>query len=354
MARWAEIDYSTKLLSDKELKPLSVHRLALVRGIIFGKHGRVFKEDEIQQYLWSTKWYKDDNSFSNAQLNDTERANLDKVRLAEAAKHKHVQPGDLRFWSNRPFTLAKLKGASVLDEHIMRSEIEAIHGKTFPDQPTLQAYFEDRYWYKGDPKYNSRVLNKTERANMAILAKAERASGDKGIHPEDVVAFQNQPLPEDGLKHSSLSDLRLLRNGFYALHGRGFHTEWLDSYFEAQEWYKPQDNPTPLNPIEHANVIRIVKREADIHQSLGQVAVDKALVGSLALEDVRNLKNEIYARHGKVFKTKWLESYFASLPWYKPNLAYSEALLNPTEKKNVAFLGKLQAKLQSQMSMEEG
>ena len=40
--------------------------------------------------------------------------------------------------------MAKVKGASLLDDHIMRAEIEAIHGKTFSDQPTLQKYFYDK------------------------------------------------------------------------------------------------------------------------------------------------------------------------------------------------------------------
>ncbi len=354
MAKWVNVDYSLTPLKDGDLQPLSEHRLAVVRGIIFGRHGRIFKEQEIQDYLWKQPWYHADSKFTNDLLNDMERANLDKVRLAESAKHKHVQPGDLRYWTQRKFPAAKVKGASILDDHIMRAEIEAIHGKSFPDQPSLQSYFEDRYWYKADPKYNARSLNRVERANMAILAKAEQQIGGKGIHAEDLPAFQNQPLPADALNRTSLTDLRLLRNGFYALHGREFHTDWLYSFFAAQEWYKTVDHPTPLNPIEHDNVLKIVKREGEIHQSLGQVTLTKTLVGSMQLEDVRNLKNEIYARHGKVFKTKWLESYFASLPWYKPNPDYSDALLNGVEKKNTTFLAQMQTKLQKAMSMEEG
>ena len=70
--------------------------------------------------------------------------------------------------------------------------------------------------------------------------------------------------------------------------------------------------------------------------------------------DGRKLKNEIYARHGRVFKTKWLQSYYASLSWYKPNLKYSDAMLSSAEKKNLKMLDLTQQKLAKQMSMEEG
>jgi hypothetical protein len=31
------------------------------------------------------------------------------------------------------------------------------------------------------------------------------------------------------------------------------------------------------------------------------------------------MRDEIYARHGKVFKDPWTQKYFASFDWYKAN-----------------------------------
>jgi hypothetical protein len=53
---------------------------------------------------------------------------------------------------------------------------------------------------------------------------------------------------------------------------------------------------------------------------------------------VRLLRNELYARHGRVFKDKIVQSYFAALPWYKPNAAYDDSLLTPMERKNAQTL----------------
>src|SRR5206468_9764148 len=69
---------------------------ALLRGVVFGKHGRVFKERSIQDYLEKQPWYKPSKTFSNAVLTPVERLNLDLIRTTEADKHTFIEPGDMR------------------------------------------------------------------------------------------------------------------------------------------------------------------------------------------------------------------------------------------------------------------
>jgi hypothetical protein len=52
----------------------------------------------------------------------------------------------------------------------------------------------------------------------------------------------------------------------------------------------------------------------------------------------RMLRNEIYARHGRLFKSKDLKFILESTDWYKPDPEYSDTMLNDTEKKNVQFI----------------
>jgi hypothetical protein len=35
--------------------------------------------------------------------------------------------------------------------------------------------------------------------------------------------------------------------------------------------------------------------------------------------DLKILRNEIYARHGRIFKTDYLRNYFLDQPWYSPD-----------------------------------
>ena len=82
--------------------------LKLLRGIVFGRHGRVFKDAEISTFLEAQDWYKANPDFNNSMLNATERQNLDLIRVAEASKHETVQPGDMRYWRHANLTPKKL------------------------------------------------------------------------------------------------------------------------------------------------------------------------------------------------------------------------------------------------------
>src|SRR5262249_38714364 len=142
LAKWEKFDFSTQLIKAEQIQRLSLDDLKLLRGIVFGRHGRIFREQDIQDYLYSTDWYKADENFKNSVLNDTERKNIDVIREVESEKHKQVEPGDLRFYKDRIITAEMLGKHSLAELHIMQAEIEAIHGKRFDEEPSLQTYFE--------------------------------------------------------------------------------------------------------------------------------------------------------------------------------------------------------------------
>lgn len=152
--KWEDFDFAGRKLATADLGPMTLDDLKLVRGIVFGKHGRVFKDPEIRRYLESRDWYKPKSDFNNAALNDTERHNLDVIRIAEAQQHETVQPGDMRLYQNRALTRRKLGAHSNAEWTVLAAEVEAIHGKRFDDQPWLQQYFDERYWYRAAQQYD--------------------------------------------------------------------------------------------------------------------------------------------------------------------------------------------------------
>src|SRR6267142_5709614 len=105
---WETFDFAGRGVVPADLSALTLEDLKLVRGIVFGKHGRVFKDHDIKRFLESRTWFKADPNFQNSSLNDTERANLDVIRIAEAQKHEIVEPGDMRLYQNRALTRRKL------------------------------------------------------------------------------------------------------------------------------------------------------------------------------------------------------------------------------------------------------
>ncbi|MEK5464036.1 YARHG domain-containing protein [Paenibacillus sp. FSL R7-0210] len=86
----------------------------------------------------------------------------------------------------------------------------------------------------------------------------------------------------------------------------------------------------------------VVTRDYTLKDSSNSV-LSPEKIGSLDNHILELARNEIFARHGYVFKRKDLQDYFAAKPWYHADSTYKEHL-NPTEKQNVALLHEYEAK----------
>ncbi|HEY0765210.1 MAG TPA: YARHG domain-containing protein [Pyrinomonadaceae bacterium] len=351
-----DLDFAKTSLKVAQAQKLSPEDLKLLRGIIFGRHGRVFKDNDIKVYLEEQSWYKPNPEFKNSMLNATERLNLDVIRIAEASKHETIQPGDMRYWRDRQITPRKLGKHSGAEWKVLLAEVEAIHGKRFDDEPWLQQYFDERYWYFADAKYDAKKLSTIERKNLEILSGAQRRQRNVAILPGDMQFFENKTISERMLNGLSLHELRLLRNEVYARHGRMFRAEWLQQYFYFQPWYNPDENfkDEELSGNDKLNVETIVKFENRIHQELSSKPITRALLEGLFLEDASQMRQEIYARHGKVFKESWLQKYFSSFDWYKADPNFSDAALTDVEKANIATIAAYEKRAVTAMSTIEG
>ena len=356
LARWTNFDFAKQSLRSSDVARASLYDLKLMRGIVFGRHGRIFKDAEIQLYLKEQDWYKPNAAFQNSMLNNTERRNLDLIRVAEASKHPTVEPGDMRYWQTRPLTIKKLGTHSGAEWLVLRSEVEAIHGKRF-SEPWLQKYFEERYWYKESDTYDPKKLSQIEIKNLATISSAHKRSRNVALAPGDMELFEDKPITPQMLRGLSLHELRLLRNEVYARHGRAFKSQWLMQYFFSQEWYQPSDEfkDEDLSGADKQNVETIVAYENKIHDELGRQPISRSLLEGLFLEDAVKMRQEIYARRGKVFtKEPWFQTYFESFAWYKANPEFDEAQLTEVEKRNIATIAAYEKKAVSAMSVIEG
>ena len=351
-----DLDFGKTSLKQVQIQKLEMYDLKLLRGIIFGRHGRVFKDTEIKNYLDEQSWYKANPDFKNSMLNDMERRNLDLIRIAEASKHETIQPGDMRYWRDRPITPRKLGKHSGAEWKVLLAEVEAIHGKRFDDEPWLQQYFEERYWYFPSAKYDAKKLSPLEQKNLQMLSDAQKKQRNVAVLPGDMEFFENKTITDQMLRGLSLHELRLLRNEVYARHGRMFRAEWLQQYFFQQPWYAPDENfkDEELSGNDKVNVETIVKYENTIHQELGTKPIARALLEGLFLEDASQMRQEIYARHGKVFKEAWLQKYFSSFDWYKADPNFTEASLTDVEKRNIATIAAYEKRAVTAMSTIEG
>ena len=356
LKKYHAFDFSKKVVTKAELSKLDLSELQKLRGLVFGKRGRVFKEQSIQDYLAKQTWYKPNPGFSNKVLTANEHKNIDSIREAEAAGRDYIQPGDLRFWQGKEIPEDKLSTETAAEWRVLIAEIEAIHGKTFPDEPWLQKYFEERYWYKANPNYSSAMLSENDRKNLATIIAARDKQRKVAVSPGDMDKFQDAPLTEELLKGATLNELRVMRNEFFARRGKRFVTPGYRSFYEWQDWYKPIKDQTKvkLNPIEEANVKTIENYEKKIRDRITTEVLEPETFEGLFTEDLRMLRNEIYARHGRVFKDAKLQKTFAEMSWYKPDPNFRDEMLSEIESKNLASIKKAEEAAISKLDEIEG
>jgi hypothetical protein len=351
---WERFDFGQRRVDSTAIAKLPLAQLRQIRAIVFGRHGRPFADEpELHRFLQSRSWYHADPKFRNSSLSAMERANLDVIRAAEADKHPQIETGDMRYRRRHVITTAMLGHHTYGDWQVIASEVEAVHGKVFQpeDEPDttdaygndvsyLQLYFTERYWYRADTTYNPARLSAIERANLDTIALARMRDLGQSVAPGMMYLFQDKLLSDTMLAHVRLYELRVLRNEVFARHGRRFQTPWLASYFAEQPWYKPNPSfrESDISEIEKANLKLITAVEARRHEELSTREISPIELEGLFPELARRLRNEIFARHGRVFRDKKLQSYFASFDWYKPDPKFDERTLTPIEKTNVQVI----------------
>ena len=67
-------------------------------------------------------------------------------------------------------------------------------------------------------------------------------------------------------------------------------------------------------------------------------------LSGLSAKELTYARNEIYARHGYVFKSSELNAYFGGLDWYSPGDDNNKVKMNKIEKDNIDYIKKYQQK----------
>ncbi|MEQ2957592.1 YARHG domain-containing protein [Slackia piriformis] len=79
-------DSSSRTYSNAELEAMSDYELYLARNEVFARHGRIFKNSDLQEYFGSKSWYDPrytPEEFSESMLNANEKANIERMAKIE-------------------------------------------------------------------------------------------------------------------------------------------------------------------------------------------------------------------------------------------------------------------------------
>ena len=79
-------DSDSRYLTDEDLAGYSYDQLELAKNEIYARHGRMFNDQELQEYFQRQKWYAPQtasNDFDSSSLNEVEKYNVELIRTYE-------------------------------------------------------------------------------------------------------------------------------------------------------------------------------------------------------------------------------------------------------------------------------
>lgn len=97
-------------------------------------------------------------------------------------------------------------------------------------------------------------------------------------------------------------------------------------------------------------VFHSCKSGNDKQQTQVLITIDQ--IENKNLEDLRIMRNEIFAKHGYIFNSQDLKDYFSNFDWYEPKFKDVNSLLTETDKINIATIQKRENQLKERIKEE--
>ena len=234
------------------------------------------------------------------------------VTVVGATAHQAAADPPRPLYYDRALTPADLQGRTLRELALMRNTIYARAGHSFRKK-WLHDHFAAQPWYKPLAKDDDSKITRVDHGNVALIGQAEQNQkrSDLTKRRDDILARQRagKATPEDAIELGLLNT----RLG-----------EWAAAEAEA----KP---PTDVSPLEDPSQLDHV------------ISVDQ--LSNLSRRDLRILRNTVYARHGRQFKSPLLQAYFDNMSWYKANPAFTEKQLTKVDITNIRLIKSVEESL---------
>jgi hypothetical protein len=227
------------------------------------------------------------------------------ITVVGVSAHRAAADPPRPLYYDRALTPADLQGRTLRELTLMRNTVYARAGHSFRKK-WLHDYFAAQPWYKPLAKDDDSMITRLDRANVALIAQAEEGQKRPALkqHRDDLLARQRagKATPEDAI------ELGLLNTR-------------LGEWTAAEDAARPPASVSPLeDPSQLDHVIRVDQ------------------LSDLSRRDLRILRNTIYARHGRQFKSPLLQAYFDTMSWYKANPAFTEKQLTRIDTTNIRLI----------------
>jgi YARHG domain len=247
-----------------------------------------------------------------------------------------------------------LETKSLRELAIARNTIYARYGWDGYRKAWLRDYFHAQPWFKPNPKFNYKQLSDVDRANAHFIGSQEQSLHSTALTEmrDDIYARYGRiwdDIPEWTLKNGKT--VRACdRPG--DVDDTGDNDEDHPSTqceYEKTKWYKPNKKYSPDqisadDRIELGLLARAMGNFALDERGRGksEQSLDQLLtltdLRQLSLRDLRLLRNTIYARRGRPFKSEIIRDHFKGMNWYKVRADYSDKLLSANDVRNIGLI----------------
>jgi hypothetical protein len=260
-----------------------------------------------------------------------------------------------------PVSLVECKGGllankSLRELSILRNTIYARYGWDGFRKPWLREHFRKQPWFRPNPKFSYKLLSDADRKNAHFIGTYEQSLSERELirMENDVYARRGKvwnDKPEWEVPGKPGQPAKTVRacDPPKGVEADERMEDSRDCHYLKLPWYRPNPAFTEaLLTAEDRVELGLLSRargefavDGEKRQEKEQ-SLDKILrvedLRALSLRDLRILRNTIYARRGRPFKSRILQEHFLRMSWYKINPGYSDSLLSATDKRNIALV----------------
>jgi len=202
----------------------------------------------------------------------------------------------------------------------MRNTIYARAGNPFRKR-WLNEHFSAQPWYQARATMDESALTSVDRANAekiaayeASLLQSELRTRAQEVSERLAVELSSAPKDQVEQVEKDLIELMLLDRSI----GVVFPGE---SGIQIPAWFTKKVDVTALDDASRLDRLLTVDALRDFSR-----------------RDLRILRNTVYARRGRAFKSQLLAEYFSRMEWYQPDAAYTDSRLSEIDQRNIKLI----------------
>ena len=161
--------------------------------------------------------------------------------------------------------------------------------------------------------------------------------------------YAEKKFPYDFVEYKGKIGLRIIcydqpKDWPSQYHAQFWYFDSVTQKYEMLEeiWNTEEDTPLDGLIFAEAKTELFSKKELDFSKLDSKLT--EADLKDLDKAQLRLMRNAVYARHGRTFKSVDLQSLWECYTWYKKNPNYSDALLTDIDKYNIELIQKYEAK----------